>query len=157
MRRSGAAAREMLVAAAAKRWSVAPSACHTEAGSVVLGAAGKRLPYGDLVADAAKLPVPSPGTVTLKSPSAWRYIGKPIPIVDLDDIVRGTAVYGIDVTLPEMKFASIERPPSYGGSVKSHDATGRMRDVVRLAATRSGWSSPLPARHGRGSRSIAAS
>jgi isoquinoline 1-oxidoreductase beta subunit len=93
----------------------------------VLGASGKRVPYGDVAADAAKLPVPSPGTVTMKSPAAWRYIGKPIPIVDLDDIVHGTAVYGIDVTLPGMKFASIERPPSYGGSVKSFDAAEALK------------------------------
>ena len=59
MREAGATARQMLVTAAARRWNVAPSACHTEAGAVVLGAAGKRLRYGDLVEDAAKLPVPA--------------------------------------------------------------------------------------------------
>jgi isoquinoline 1-oxidoreductase beta subunit len=143
MRESGAAARHMLVAAAAKRWDVAPSACHTEAGFVVLGAAGTRLSYGDLAVDAANMPVPLPETVTMKSPSAWRYIGKPIPILDLDDIVLGKAVYGIDVTLPNMKYASIERPPSYGGSVKRFDATEAMKvpgveHVIEIP------SSPLP-------------
>ena len=87
----------------------------------MLGAAGKRLGYGELVEDAAKLPVPPPDSVPLKSRAAWRYIGKPVPIVDLDDIVQGSAVYGIDVMLPGMLHASVERPPSYGGRVKSYD------------------------------------
>jgi isoquinoline 1-oxidoreductase subunit beta len=127
MRDAGAAARHMLVTAAARRWGVVPSACHTEAGAVVLRAAGKRLGYGDLADDAAKLPVPPPASVSLKSRADWRYIGKPVPILDLDDIVQGSAVYGIDVMLPGMLHASIERPPSYGGRVKSHDATETLR------------------------------
>jgi isoquinoline 1-oxidoreductase beta subunit len=127
MRKAGATARHMLVSAAAQRWSVAPIACHTQAGAVVLGAASKRLSYGDLAEDAAKLPVPPPGSVALKSRAAWRYIGKSMPIVDLVDIVQGSAVYGIDVTLPGMKHASIERPLSYGGSVKHYDASEALK------------------------------
>jgi isoquinoline 1-oxidoreductase subunit beta len=122
MREAGATARLMLLTAAARRWNVATSACHTEASAVVLGAAGKRLRYAELVDDAAKLPVPETTSVRVKSRAAWRYIGKPMPIVDLDDIVHGQAVYGIDVVLPGMKYASVERPPSYGGSVRSYDA-----------------------------------
>jgi isoquinoline 1-oxidoreductase subunit beta len=122
MREAGATARLMLLTAAANRWNVAPSACHTEASAVVLGAAGKRLRYAELVGDAAKLPAPEAILVRMKSRAAWRYIGKPMPIVDLDDIVHGQAVYGIDVVLPGMKYASVERPPSYGGSVLSFDA-----------------------------------
>jgi isoquinoline 1-oxidoreductase subunit beta len=127
MREAGATARQMLLTAAAQRWHVAPSACRTEAGAVVLGANGKRLYYGELADTAAKLPVPPAGSVQLKERAAWRYIGKSLPIVDLDDIVRGSAVYGIDVTLPGMKHASIERPPSYGGRVKSYDATEALK------------------------------
>ena len=93
---------------------------------MVLGAAGKRLRYGELVDDAAKLPVPPASSVRLKSRAAWRYIGKPVPIVDLDDIVQGKAVYGIDVMLPGMKYASIERPPSYGGQ-RAQATTPAMR------------------------------
>ena len=93
----------------------------------MLGAAGKRLGYGELADAAAKLPVPPPASVPLKERAAWRYIGKPLPIVDLDDIVQGSAVYGIDVMLPGMKHASIERPPSYGGRVKSYDATEALK------------------------------
>jgi isoquinoline 1-oxidoreductase beta subunit len=95
MREAGATARLMLLTAAARRWNVTPSACHTEASAVVLGAAGKRLRYAELVDDAAKLPVPEASSVRVKSRAAWRYIGKPMPIVDLDDIVHGKAVYGI--------------------------------------------------------------
>jgi isoquinoline 1-oxidoreductase subunit beta len=105
MREAGGTARHMLVTAAAHRWGVVPSACHTEAGTVVLGATGKRLGSGELVEDAAKLPVPPPDSVPLKSRAAWRYIGKPVPVVDLDDIVQGSAVYGIDVMLPGMLHA----------------------------------------------------
>lgn len=122
MRQAGATARHLLLTAAARRWNVAVSACHTEASAVVLHAADKRLRYAELVADAAKLPVPPSESVQVKERAAWRYIGKPMPIVDLDDIVAGRAVYGIDVMLPGMKFASIERPQSYGGRVKSYDA-----------------------------------
>jgi isoquinoline 1-oxidoreductase subunit beta len=134
MRDAGGAARHMLVATAAHRWGVAASACHTEAGAVVLGATGKRLGYGDLAEDAAKLPVPPPASVPLKSRAAWRYIGKPVPIVDLDDIVQGTAVFGIDVMLPGMLHASIERPPSYGGRVIRFDATEALKvpGVIRV-------------------------
>jgi isoquinoline 1-oxidoreductase subunit beta len=127
MREAGATARQMLLTAAAQRWHVAPPACRTEAGAVVLGADGERLNYGELADAAAKLPVPPAGSVHLKERAAWRYIGKSLPIVDLDDIVRGNAVYGIDVTLPGMKHAAIERPPSYGGRVKSYDATEALK------------------------------
>jgi isoquinoline 1-oxidoreductase subunit beta len=127
MREAGATARQMLLTAAAQQWHVAPSACHTAAGAVVLHATGKRLRYGDLVEAAAKLPVPPATSVHLKARAAWRYIGKPMPIVDLNDIVHGTAIYGIDVTLPGMKHASIERPPSYGGRVKTFDPTEALK------------------------------
>ena len=94
---------------------------------LVLGAAGRRLRYAELVDDVAKLPVPDATSVLAKSRAAWRYIGKPMPIVDLDDIVHGRAVYGIDVVLPGMKYASVERPPSYGGTVRSYDASDALR------------------------------
>jgi isoquinoline 1-oxidoreductase beta subunit len=127
MRDAGAAARQMLVTAAAKRWAIAPSACSTQSGAVVQRSGGRRLAYGELVAHAAKLPAPTPGSVPLKAPADWRYIGKPMPIIDLDDIVQGRAEYGIDVVRPGMKYASIERPPSYGGRVARFDATAAMK------------------------------
>jgi isoquinoline 1-oxidoreductase subunit beta len=78
------------------------------------------------VADAVRQPVPARGAVPLKAPGEWRYIGKPMPVVDLDDIVHGRAVYGIDMVVPGMKYASVERPPVYGGRVKSFDASAAM-------------------------------
>src|SRR5580704_4344191 len=104
---------------------------------LVLGAAGRRLRYAELVDDVAKLPVPDATSVLAKSRAAWRYIGKPMPIVDLDDIVHGRAVYGIDVVLPGMKYASVERPPSYGGTVRSYDASDALRipGVERVVQT----------------------
>ncbi|MDR3538579.1 MAG: molybdopterin-dependent oxidoreductase [Acetobacteraceae bacterium] len=144
LRRAGASARHMLVAAAAERWKVAAADCHTEPGFVVGPTAGQRLGYGALVEAAARQPVPPAEALTLKPSSAWRYIGKPLPVVDLDDIVHGKAVYGIDVVLPGMKYASIERPPVYGGTLKSYDAKAALavpgvERVVEIPAA------PLPA------------
>jgi isoquinoline 1-oxidoreductase beta subunit len=134
MRRAGATARQMLVSAAAQRWGVLEGACHTEAGSVVHGANGARLSYGVLAEAAAKLPVPADAAIKLKSRAAWRYIGTAMPVVDMDDILHGRAVYGIDIALPGMKHASIERPPSYGGRVKSFDPSEalKVRGVERV-------------------------
>jgi CO/xanthine dehydrogenase Mo-binding subunit len=88
----------------------------------------------DLVGAASAQPVPAPDTVRLKDPKAWRYIGKPMPTVDLKDIVRGKAIYGLDVALPGMKYASIERCPVYGGKLKSFDASDALKvlGVVRV-------------------------
>jgi isoquinoline 1-oxidoreductase beta subunit len=122
LRRAGAAARQMLVAAAAHRWKVSPAQCRTEAGAVIGPHRAHHLQYGKLVRAATRLPVPAPESLILKSPKDWRYIGKPLPVVDLDDIVHGKAVYGIDFILPGMKYASIERPPVYGAALKSYDA-----------------------------------
>ncbi len=122
LRRAGAAARQMLVAAAAQRWKVLPAKCRTQAGVVIGPQAPQRLRYGELVEAAMRLPVPAPESLILKPSKDWRYIGKPLPVVDLDDIVHGKAVYGIDFTLPGMKYASIERPPVYGATLKSYDA-----------------------------------
>ncbi|HYZ21781.1 MAG TPA: molybdopterin cofactor-binding domain-containing protein [Rhodopila sp.] len=122
LRRAGATARHMLVAAAAEHWNVSPAACHT-AGGVVFGPQPhQRLGYGALVQAAARQPIPAADSLPLKPAGAWALIGKPVPIVDLDDIVHGRAVYGIDVVLPGMKYASIERPPVYGATLKSYDA-----------------------------------
>ncbi|WOJ89341.1 molybdopterin cofactor-binding domain-containing protein [Methylocapsa polymorpha] len=137
LRRAGASARQMLIAAAAQRWKASPTECRTQVGEVIGPKASHRLRYGDLVEAATRLPVPAPESLTLKSPKDWRYIGKPLPVVDLDDIVHGKAVYGIDFTLPGMKYASIERPPVYGATLKSYDgkaalATPGVERVVEI-------------------------
>jgi isoquinoline 1-oxidoreductase subunit beta len=119
--KAGAAAREMLVAAAAKKWSVEPSACQVDNGTVVHTASGKRLTYGALAADAAKLPVPV--NPILKDPKNYKYIGKPIKRLDTPPKINGKAEFGIDVRLPKMQHAVVARCPVFGGKAKSFDAS----------------------------------
>lgn len=140
MRETGAAARQMLEAAAALTWHVPVSECRAQNGSVVHAASGRSLPFGELVRFAATQPVPEPGELRLKDAKAWRYIGKAMPIVDLKDIVRGKAVYGLDVVVPGMKYAAVERCPVYGGKIRSFDATEALKvagveRVVEIPAT----------------------
>lgn len=127
LRRAGAAARSMLVAAAAARWRVAPETCRTEDGVVMHDASGRRLPYGDLVGDAARQAVPE--NPRLKSRSEFRLVGTPVKRVDGPDIVEGRARYGLDVRLPGMRFAVVARSPVLGGQVASFD-DGRARQVT---------------------------
>lgn len=118
---AGAAAREMLVAAAAKKWYVDPSACHVDNGNVVHTASGKRLTYGVLVEEAAKLPVPP--NAKLKDPKNYKFIGKPIKRLDTPPKTNGKAEFGMDVRLPKMRYAVIARCPVFGGKIRSFDAT----------------------------------
>ncbi|MSN24688.1 MAG: molybdopterin-dependent oxidoreductase [Geobacter sp.] len=115
---AGAAAREMLISAAAQRWKVAPSACRAENG-IVHGPNGKQLSFGKLASEAAKLPVPK--VPKLKS-GAKKLLGKPLHRLDSPAKINGTAVFGIDVTAPGMLTAVIARPPVFGGKLKSFDA-----------------------------------
>ncbi|HXY25398.1 MAG TPA: xanthine dehydrogenase family protein molybdopterin-binding subunit [Candidatus Acidoferrum sp.] len=119
--KAGAAAREMLIATAAKRWNVEPSTCHAENGVVVHNASGKRLTYGELVQEAAQRAVPP--SPTLKDPKNYKYIGKPIKRLDTPAKITGRANFGIDVRLPNIRHAVVARCPVFGGSVKSFDAT----------------------------------
>jgi isoquinoline 1-oxidoreductase beta subunit len=140
MRETGAAARQMLEAGAALTWHLPASECRAQNGSVVHVPSGRSLPFGELVRFAATQPVPESGELRLKNPKAWRYIGRSMPIVDLKDIVRGKAVYGLDVVVPGMKHAAIERCPVYGGKIRSFDATEALKvagvaRVVEIPAT----------------------
>jgi hypothetical protein len=94
---------------------------------VVHAASGKSLDYGELVETAAPLPVPDVKTVTLKDPKDFRYIGKEMPGVDLHDMMIGTAKYTIDVRLPGMKYASVERCPVALGKFASYDASETLK------------------------------
>lgn len=123
MREAGATARHMLVAAAAAGWDVPAAECRAKDHQVLHEPSGRSKGYGELAAKAAEQPVPPPEELALKPRSEWRYIGKSLPIVDLDDMITGTAVYGGDVRRPGMLFASIERCPVTGGTVRSHDAS----------------------------------
>ncbi len=136
LRRAGASAREMLVAAAAARWGVAAAQCRTERGRVFHDPSGRELSYGDLTQAAAALPIPE--EPRLKDPSEFRLIGKPMRQLDTPDKVTGKATFGIDVRVPHMLFATVVHCPVFGGSVKQFDA-GRARaipgvkDVVQVS------------------------
>lgn len=135
MREAGATARSMLVAAAAKRWAVDPESCRTQDGEVVHPQTNRRLTYGELAAEAAKLPVPK--AVALKPAADFKLIGTPAKRLDGPGKVNGTAVYGIDVRPPGLKVATLVQSPVFGGRVKSVDdaeakAVKGVRQIVRL-------------------------
>ena len=119
MRQVGAAAREMLVAAAADLWKVEKTSCRAEKG-MVIHPEGKKLSYGQLAEKAAAMPVPK--EVRLKDPSAFKLIGKPAKRLDTPAKTNGSAVFGLDVKAPGMLTAVIARPPVFGGKVKSFDS-----------------------------------
>ena len=118
LRQAGAAARAMLVTAAAKQWNISPNECHTERGAVVHPAKG-RLEFGALVSDAAKLQVPKEAKP--KARSDYKIIGRPTARIDGRDVVTGRAQYGIDTKIPGMLYASVERPPFTGAKAEKMD------------------------------------
>lgn len=120
-REAGATARMMLEQAAAAKWKVSASECKAQLHQVTHLSSGRKLDYGDLVALAAKQPVPQKSDLKLKFPDQFRYIGKEIPITDLDAILTGKAVFGMDARVPGMVFASVQRSPVYGGTLQSFD------------------------------------
>lgn len=119
--RVSASAREMLIEAAANKWSVSKSECFAENGFVIHRASGKKLGYGELVADASKLTPPK--NVELKNPKDYKIIRKPLPRQDTPLKVNGSATFGIDKKLPGMMYAVVERNPRFEGKVKSFDDT----------------------------------
>ncbi len=119
VRKAGAAAREMLVAAAAARWSVPAADCTAEKGVVTHKGSGRSLRFGEVAADAAKLEPPK--DVKLREPKDWKIAGKPTARFDIPDKVMGKPVYAIDVRLPNMVYAAIKQCPVFGGKVKSFD------------------------------------
>ena len=123
LRAAAAIARTMLVNAAAQTWGVEPASCYAELGTVVNNVNGERLPYGDLVAVASTLDRPKSGEFTVKDPSQFRYIGKPMGNWDSLDIVTGKAQYCSDLFLPGMVVAVIARPPVTWAEIESYDDT----------------------------------
>jgi isoquinoline 1-oxidoreductase beta subunit len=135
LRRAGAAARVMLIAAAAGEWNVDPESCRAEKGEVISPTTGQKLNYGALVDAAAKLPLPE--KVALKEPKDFTLIGTPAKRLDTPDKVNGKAQFGIDAMLPGMKFATVAACPVFGGKLASVDDSKAMaikgvRQVVRL-------------------------
>src|SRR6058998_887088 len=122
LRKAGAVAREMLISAAAATWGVERATCRAEQGAVIHTPTQRRLPYGKLAARAAKLPPPESSEVALKDPKDFRLLGTRTPRLDTPAKVDGSAVFGIDVTVPGMLIASIERCPVFGGMLKRYDA-----------------------------------
>ncbi|WP_349747290.1 xanthine dehydrogenase family protein molybdopterin-binding subunit [Pseudomonas frederiksbergensis] len=118
-RQAGAAARLMLIDAAAKRFDMAPSQIHTESGVVIAG--DKRVTYGELADDAGKLPVPDPASIKFKEAKDWKVIGKPTKRLDTPEKITGQAKFGMDVQFDGLMTAVVARPPVFGGSVKSFE------------------------------------
>lgn len=132
MRIAGAAAREMLIKAAAARWNVAPGECTTKSNKVLHAASGQSLGYGELVADAATY-TPS-SNPTVKARRDYKLVGQSIPRVDIPNKVNGTTQYGIDTVVPGMLYGAIRISPVFGGTLTSVDETpikGR-RGVVKV-------------------------
>ena len=119
MRRVGAAGRAMLVAAAAQTWNVAATECETEKGVVYHRASKRSATYGELASRAATVPAPDLATVALKDPKAFTIIGQRVRGVDTHKIVTGVPLYGIDVVVPGMLYATFVKCPVFGGKVTS--------------------------------------
>ncbi len=133
LRKAGATARAMLIAAAADTWKVDAGSCHTENGFVVHGT--QRLSYGKLAEKAGQLKPPA--EVKLKDPKDFRLIGKATRRLDTPAKTNGTAVFGIDVTVPGMLVAVVARPPVFGARVKSFNgdkarSVRGVRQVIEL-------------------------
>lgn len=120
LRETGAAARQMLINAAAARWGVDATECTVSEG-VITNAAGEQLTYGDLVKDAASLEVPE--NVTLKEPKDYKIIGTSAVNVDIDEIITGKPLFGLDYKVDGMVYACAARPPAFGQKLKSFNDT----------------------------------
>jgi len=135
LREAGAIARTMLVAAAANRWGVDPRSCSAQDGEVVHSVTKRRLKYGEIAADAAKVPVPA--SVTLKASEAFKLIGTRAKRLDAVVKVNGTVIYGIDARPDGVRFATLAQSPTFGGRLKTVDdaaatAVKGVRQIVRL-------------------------
>jgi isoquinoline 1-oxidoreductase subunit beta len=132
MREAGATARVMLIQAAAHEWGVPAAECETDLHVVVHRSTNSRVGYGELASAAAKLPVPKRADLRLKPKSDWRYIGKGEVSYDLEALVTGKAIYGMDARAEGMVYASVEHPPVLGGKVKSYDD----KEALKVAGVR---------------------
>lgn len=119
LRRVGAAGRAVLIAAAAQKWGVPAEECSTRPSVVVHAKSGRSATYGELADAAAKLAPPSPDRIKLKDPKDYRIIGTPQRNIDAHKIATGQPLYGIDIKVPGMLYAVIQRCPVFGGTVKS--------------------------------------
>src|ERR1700751_4762538 len=132
MRVAGATARWMLIEAAAEQWGVPATECETDLHVVVHRSTNRRAGYGELANAAAKLPVPSKDELKFKAKSAWRYVGKGEVSYDLEALVTGKAIYGMEARAGGMMYASVEHPPVIGGKVRTYDD----KDALKVAGVR---------------------
>lgn len=132
VRRAGANAREMLIAAAAARWKVPAADCSVDKGVISHGPSRRKLRYGQVAAEAARRAPPQ--SVKLRDARDWKIAGKPVHRLDIPDKVLGKPVFGVDVSLPGMLHASIAQCPVFGGKLKAVDARGAetMRGVKKI-------------------------
>jgi isoquinoline 1-oxidoreductase beta subunit len=124
MREAGAAAKAMLISAAAKKWQIATDDCKADSHFVINLKTKEKLPYGQLASLVADMPVPE--NVTLKSKPDYKYIGKDIPRHNQGDIVKGELTYGVDTKMPGLKYAAVLHCPVFEGKLKSVDKTAAM-------------------------------
>ena len=142
-REAGATARSMFESAAAKQWNVPATECHVQLHEVVHAPSGRKAGFGELVALAALQPVPKKEDLKFKSPAEYRYVGKDMPIIDLEDLTMGRGKFGMDAKMPGMVYASIERPPVFGGKLASVDDTeARKVRGVQQTLTLDGFKPP---------------
>jgi isoquinoline 1-oxidoreductase beta subunit len=135
LRKAGAAGRAMLVTTAAQTWKVPEEECTAFNGTVKHKKSNRSLTYGQLCLKAAKLEIPK--ELRLKKESEFRYIGKPMPRVDIPEKVSGKAIFGLDVNVPEMLYGAVARPPAYGAKPVSYDqkAAEAIKGVRKVVPT----------------------
>lgn len=122
LRVAGATVRELMITAAAAKWSVPRTECEAKKGAVLHHNSSRQASYGELIEAARKLPLPDPHKVELKDGSEFEIIGHPVPRVDIPSKVNGSAQFGIDVRVPEMLFAVVARCPTFGGKVAKFES-----------------------------------
>src|SRR4051794_21436895 len=135
LRKAGATARHMLIAAAAAQWNVVASDCRAENGVITHAASGRSITFGQVAAAAAGIAPPT--SVELKDPKDWKLLGKPTKRLEISDKVQGKTIYGIDVRLPNMLHAALIQSPVFRGTLKSVDETALsgmkgVRKVIKL-------------------------
>jgi isoquinoline 1-oxidoreductase beta subunit len=140
VRRGGAAARIMLLQAAADQWKVPVGELSVSDGIITHAPSKRTTSYGKIAAAAAKLPAPDPKSITLKDPRSWKIAGKPLKRLDTAEKLNGSKIYAIDTKLPNMLCAAIKDCPVFGGKLKTHDeakiaSRPGVKGVVRVKDT----------------------